>query len=71
MKDRNFRFAVIAVFVFIYGAKLVSPYEESLNEYGFIVIFLIMLFFTLITYVIELLINKLMLRFFGSANKTN
>ena len=71
MKDRNFRFAIIAVFVFIFGAKFVLPYEESLNQYGFIAIALIMLFFTFITYVIEHVVNKLLLRLFGSSKKTN
>ncbi|WP_441002843.1 hypothetical protein [Pseudocolwellia agarivorans] len=66
MKDRNFRFAIIAVIIFIFGAKFVMPFEDDLKQYGFIAIALIMLVFTGITYLIENVINKICIRYFGS-----
>ena len=63
MQNRINVLIVVAMVVFIAAAKFLTPYESTINEYGFWLVGIIILFLCGLTFSIEFLILKAYVKF--------
>ena len=63
MQNRINILLVVAVVVFIAAAKYLTPYEIAINEYGFWLVGIIILLLCGLTFIIELIIYKIHIRY--------